>query len=319
MEYFPLNCPNPSVNGGDHYNFASVESMMKILCFLLLVIFLHPVYSQKISRSGVHLLYTGNLNGALDDCGCGDSVVGGFTRILSLIDSFRVSTSPLLILDGGDFLSSYSQPRANRVMLHLISRAGYTALNLGDQEFVESPDFIFKTVQKWKRSLPFLSHNAGRWNASRHFSQNVMQMKMGKVTISIVGLIDPPSFEFISPEALRLEEPEVVLRRVAGEINKRNGLQIVLFHGTWDRARALAERFPWLDVMILAHNQHRGFDLWGNTALMESGVDGEYLGYLHAEWKGKRWRFENKFIPVVKSLPVPGFARKLVDDFYRKP
>ncbi|MEZ4761685.1 MAG: hypothetical protein R3C26_00325 [Calditrichia bacterium] len=48
------------------------------------------------------------------------------------------------MLDSGDALLSYPLPEANRTMLQLLSIAKYDALNIGDQEFVESADFIFR-------------------------------------------------------------------------------------------------------------------------------------------------------------------------------
>lgn len=290
--------------------------------FLLLWFTCSPgaaLFAQETGSPEIHLIYTGNLNCALDDCHCGDGLAGGFTRILTALDSLRERHPGLILVDAGDALNSYSLPNANRLMLELLSRAGYAALNLGDQEFVESPAFLKSANRELERPLPFLSGNVLQKTGGEAVAPlKVQTLRIGKIPVSILGLVDPEAFEFISAEGLTIIPPETALHDVQAEVSDPRGLQILLFHGSWQRAAELLRRFPWIDAVVLAHNQRRQFEVRSGAALVESGSDGEYIGRLRITRAGNSWAFENEFIPIHGRIPPDKKAQRKVDEYYRR-
>lgn len=271
--------------------------------------------SREPNSPEIHLIYTGNLNCTLDDCRCDDELAGGFTRIMAVLDSLRERHPGLILVDAGDFLNSYSLPNANRLMLELLAPAGYAALNLGDQEFVESPAFL----KSANPPLPFLSGNVLLKTSREPAAPLRMQKtRAGQISLSILGLVDAEAFEFISAEGLEIIPPEKALQAVQAEVNDPAGLQILLFHGRWQRASELLREFPWIDAVVLAHNQRRQFQVQSGAALAECGSEGEYIGRLRITRAGDSWAFENEFIPIHRRFPPNQEAQQKVDKYYRR-
>lgn len=278
-----------------------------------------PLYSREPPSPEIHLIYTGNLNCTLDDCRCDDEFAGGFTRVLAVLDSLRERHPGFVLVDAGDFLNSYSLPNANRLMLEMLSPAGYAALNLGDQEFVESPAFLESANRELETPLPFLSGNVLLKTGRKPVAPLRMQkIRAGQISLSLLGLVDAEAFEFISAEDIMIIPPEEALRALQAEANDPAGLQILLFHGSWQRAGELLRQFPWIDVVVLAHNQRRQFQVQSGAALAECGSEGEYLGRLHITRAGDSWAFENEFIPILRRISPNRDAQRKVDDYYRR-
>lgn len=289
------------------------------LILILFTCFLNTaLLSREPNSPEIHLVYTGNLNCTLDDCRCDDKLAGGFTRILAVLDSLRERHPGLILVDAGDFLNSYSLPKANRLMLELLSPAGYAALNLGDQEFVESPAFLMSANRDLEAPLPFLSGNVLLKTSREPAAPLRMQKtRAGQISLSILGLVDAEAFEFISAEGLEIIPPEKALHAVQAEVNDPAGLQILLFHGPWQRASELLREFPWIDAVVLAHNQRRQFEVQSGAALAECGSEGEYIGRLRITRAGDSWAFENQFIPIHRRISPHKEAQRKVDEYYR--
>ena len=288
--------------------------MMKLIIAVFFFAILTTVFARDRTSSHVDMLYTTNLNGALDDCGCGNETVGGLTRIITLVNNFRDSSNNVLLVDAGDFLSSYSSPGDNRTMLRLMALAEYDVVNLGDQEFVESPQFVFDVNRQFRLRLPLLFSNTRLLFSRKTEPLSYRLFHINDLSISVVALMDGNSFEFISPQQISVAAPEAILQQLEPRLLENSQLQIVLFHGTWQKARALTEKFSWIDVMVLAHNQRREFLVINRTAFVESGVEGEYLGHLRIEPRGKQWRFRNEFLPVLQAIPESPSARQLMEN-----
>ncbi len=266
----------------------------------------------------LHIVYSGSMNGTLDDCQCGGPVVGGMTRIISVIDSLRKQHPNMILLDAGDFLNSYSIPNANRMMLKLVSMARYTALNLGDQEFVEGDGFIFSENKTGQLKLPFISANLQNKNADGLLAAAVKPVNISGISVEIIGAIMPASFEFIHPQKLEAKAVNTVLDEFKTENISDRDIHILLFHGTSNDAVTIAQKHPWIDVIIMSHEQKQHFFQKNNTVFAETGGDGEYIGHLIVQKKGKSVKFKNDFIPILEDLPVNSMAKKIVSEYFEK-
>ncbi|RMH91084.1 MAG: bifunctional metallophosphatase/5'-nucleotidase [Calditrichaeota bacterium] len=280
----------------------------------LLLIFCIRWGAAQESPPVLHLVYTANLNGALDDCRCGGEVVGGVTRILALVDSLRRKYPHFLLVDAGDFLSSYRFPAVHRAMLKLLTKARYQALNVGDQEFVEGTDFLVSAAEG--RGLPLVAANL-HWQTSPPAGIPPYRVwKSGGLRVAVLGVVATEAFDFIHPRDIRVNDIARTINRWYREITSATDLQILLFHGTPLQAEALIKATPWVDVVVVGHNQQRYARQVGNALMVETGTDGEYVGHVKIWATGNRWRMENEFIPITRSLPVDPEARSWVEAFY---
>jgi 2',3'-cyclic-nucleotide 2'-phosphodiesterase (5'-nucleotidase family) len=287
--------------------------------FLLFFIFSASLLPRETSYSTIHLVYTGNLNCALDDCRCGGDIAGGVTRIITVMDSLRSRYPDLIVLDAGDHFSSYSLPEANRLMAALLSRAHYTALNLGDQEFVESADFLLEIQEDVEPAFPYLSSNILVKNSNNPFADPIKVVNIDGISVTIWGILDPEAFEFIAIDPLiRIIPPERALEAQKAKIDMNSGMNILLFHGRAKKAAKLIEKFPWIDVVVLSHNQILRYERKEESLLVESGAEGEYIGHLQVKRKKNSWEFQNEFIPVYYRIPPDTATQQKVDEYYQR-
>ena len=294
---------------------ASLIRQIFIFSGVLGVICCQTACAENQPPINLHLVYTSNLNGALDDCRCGGNPVGGMNRVLPVLDSLRSAHPDMLLLDGGDFLMSYTLPEANRVMLNLMAIAGYDALNLGDQEFVESADFIREVSDQSKLDLKVLSANLDAGSRQTFHQYDIFEK--ADVKIAVAGLVMPEAFEFILVDDLTVSPVIEAMNQISTEMTADSDIQIVLFHGSWEAAKAVSQQFPWIDVIILAHNQQKKFVADGEIAFAECGTEGQYIGYLQIQKNEGRWEFKNQFIAINDDLLFSPTAQEMVDGYYK--
>ncbi|MCB0298510.1 MAG: hypothetical protein KDE52_00555 [Calditrichaeota bacterium] len=293
-----------------------MKKLFKIWCFTVMaLLFATGCSAQKPDIAAIHIVYTTNLNGALRDCNCGGAVVGGMTRTLTLIDSLRREHPDLLLLDSGDALLSYPLPEANRTMLQLLSIAKYDALNIGDQEFVESADFIFRETAAQQLDLPHISGNLDWKSGENAQLPGIVKTDVNQLKINIYGVINPAVFGFISVPEIQVNDPAA---HFADWQLDESALQILLYHGSFENAAAFVGQHPGIAAVILGHNQTQRETIEKGTIFLETGFEGEYLGHLVISRKAGEWQFNNEFIPVLADVPPHPVAHKIVDDYFRQ-
>lgn len=126
------------------------------------------------------------------------------------------------------------------------------------------------------------------------------------------------TFDFIAAPASGVAEDVAALAALADAATAESDLQVLLYHGERSDAERLAAQFPWLDVIVLAHQQQKAFSRVRETALVEGGSNGEYIGHLALRRTAEGWQFENEFIPITRNLPLHPEAKRLVAAYYQQ-
>jgi len=282
---------------------------------LVLLLILAPLIEGQ--NATLKILYTGNLNAALDDCRCGGDLVGGLTRIATEIEKYRRKYPNLLLLDAGDYLNSYPDPSLNLLFLKFLQKMNYTALNLGDQEFVEGPEFLAQYFSTHPNPPKMISSNIHPARVKPFFAAKIAAKSANDARVLIWGFTSPRAFDFIPPRHLRFTSVDKFLVGLPESVRRSPDLKIVLFHGKWSAAEVMAKKFSFLNIIIIAHNQHRRAEIVGRTLLAEPGMEGEYLGLITAVRENRNWKLENKFIPIRKTVPENPAFQKRVQRFYK--
>lgn len=285
------------------------------LVLLLLAFFCNSC--AEGNADGIEIVFTANLNGAIEDCQCGGDTVGGFDRILTQIKNIRAQNPNVILLDSGDMLTSYSLPAANQAMLKMLWLAKYNALNLGDQEFVESADFLkLNTINK-QAELPFLSSNLFLEEIEKFPLIRSRKISYQEFKIVILGLVNKETFHFIQPSGMQFKAPGEVLTTISADVDE-NDFHVLMYHGDWESARKLAAEFRWINLILLGNNQERRFEFIGETALAESGGDGEFLGKISVRKENGDWAFAHEFLPIMADMPISPEAIMVVEEYYQQ-
>ena len=91
-----------------------------------------PTLVAKGRTPDLKVIYTANLRGVLDVCGCQALQPGGLARRATLIDQLRKTASATLVVDAGDNLpASRAEPETLTFIYGQLQRMGYQAVGIG--------------------------------------------------------------------------------------------------------------------------------------------------------------------------------------------
>lgn len=232
----------------------SIRIFSKSIFLLFLICLPAAGYSAD-----AYIVYTANINGALQHCNCGDKPRGGIDRIKTFLQNFKSVHQNSIIIDGGDMMNSYPYPELNRTVLQAISLLPYDVIVPGDQEFIEGEKFteLFRTSFSNKLLLSNSELIPGK---SRIFEFPGMR-------ISVSAILAPEVFTFIPmPGILDLKE--------SIEPPDANAFRILVYHGRIDGLKSFLDQHQF-DLVFLAHEQYEEEFYIGQIPVAGVGRDGE--------------------------------------------
>lgn len=246
------------------------------------------------------IVYTSNLNGYLEPCNCQQAYLGGMTRLVTAVDSLQRIHPDMILIDSGDFFKSYPLQAGNWLMLEMMDSLDYDAIALGDQEFVDGIEFLLRGLDHF--GLPVLTDNLQFKTIKERPGSAFITLQKGDYKIGVVNLTDSASFDYSMIEVLSVVPEQKILNEILQQIHPNVDLLLLLYHGSFDRAVGLAERFPEIDVVIAGHTQERAVKNFGNQMVVQSGFDGEYLGILEIDFRDSKYVFKNSFLPIDETF-----------------
>ncbi len=236
----------------------------QIIIVLILLVVVSP--SQTIQ-----LYITGNINGAVADCLCGDSKNGSLARLSTFYG--RTYQSKQIWVDAGNFLTSYKFSEHNSFFLDYYSQLKYDMICLGEQEFVHGDDFFLKTIlTKFSDKLIFTN-----------FPQNNTNIKSVK-KIRRNGI----NFYFLniwSENHLDLIKFLPVNKTIEAEVKKHkleNELIVLFLQGDVEKAEQILKIFPFIVGIIVGNNQEDFLllNLTNKSFILSPGIEAEKIGFV---------------------------------------
>ncbi len=274
------------------------------LSFTIVLITITPWFNTKAAPA--YLIYTSNINGFLQNCGCGSEPLGGIGRIKHFIDTFKTKHPNVLLIDGGDYFNSYPFPGLDEAMSQVLKLMSYDVLVPGDQEFVEGEQFFRRLSSDYSDKLVLTNAN------SNH--KKVLYTQIADKRVAIYGLLCEEVFDFVEvPADLTLTS----LFDLPGEVKSADDLNIVVIHGFLSDAQAFAQKFQTVDLILLSHDQSRGVWNTNGVTILGNGKDSEYISVVKAEYK-RQWKFEVNQIKISESIPEDKDVLKIIEDFNKQ-
>ena len=231
------------------------------------------------------LIYSGEEQGQLGLHGCGAEQVGGLSRRQTVIQSLRQKHANTLNLHTGNILSSTSPNNEliYQIALEALEEMNYDALFLGPQDLCLPFDSLQALLANHP-SLPVVCTNLVSPNTAS-FAPYILQNTPSQIKVALIGLISKSyrtEVTAYNPD-ITLTSPEEVLDALEEEIAEKSDVVLGVLHGSEVEARGLAERFSWLDVLILARNESADASspaIVRNTAIVNNPTKGEAVGVL---------------------------------------
>jgi 2',3'-cyclic-nucleotide 2'-phosphodiesterase (5'-nucleotidase family) len=264
--------------------------MMLKPILLILIIILFSVISSDAGT--IRIIYTANINGSLENCGCGTDPLGGIGRIKTFIDTYRKAHRDALLIDGGDFFNSYPFPELNQAMLQAMHLCAYDLVLPGDQAFIEGEEF-YKSFETAMAGKILISNQASA-------AENYKSFRFGTFGLLITAILSPSAFEFIDkPEWINL------LKSPAGSpTGQKDILRVIVFHGSRAEAEKFASGQTKVDLILMAHDQEKGLWKFNGVLLVGNGKDSEYVSVIEARYDAG-WKIDVQQVSMSDAYPEP--------------
>jgi 2',3'-cyclic-nucleotide 2'-phosphodiesterase (5'-nucleotidase family) len=216
---------------------------LAVLLAPLLLLVCRPDPPEAPAQS-LTIYYTASLRGNLDGCSCEHSPAAGLVKRAVFQ---RAVDRASLVLDAGDILEAVADPDLAREILAVYRELGYAAVGVGETELAAGPD----ALARYARRFPFLAHNLSIRGAP--LSAKPLLVQRAGTLIGIIGVTDP-DLTAATTKWISTEEPAGAVHRLAARCRREGArLVIVLYHGPDEKARALAERSPEVDLILFGH------------------------------------------------------------------
>jgi len=249
------------------------------------------------------IIYTANINGMIENCGCGADPLGGIGRVKSFIDQFSKNHNNVIVIDGGDYFNSYPFPKLNEAMYSSLSLLQYDCLVPGDQAFVEGDTFFYNYASNLKDKIVLTNSDAG---FNKKFEKN-----FGPNQVLIYGYLSPYIFEFIKkPDKLNITNFVSARPQPA----KKNEFQVAVVHGYLSNAEQFADENPDVKLILLAHDQRQGTWEKNQAMIIGNGKDSEYISVIKVSSQN-HWHISVEQNKIHEDLPEDKQIVKIIESF----
>ena len=251
--------------------------------FTDLLVFLTVFFAISVNpAAALTLLYAGEEHGQLGLHGCGAEQIGGLAHRYTLIDELRRKHGSVLNLHTGNLIDA-SDPNAEwiyQIGLSALDTMMVDVLCLGPNEL----SIPLETLTAFHLNHPEVGFVCA--NAEPSIGTPYLIRTISAVKVAVVGLVSERHASKLT--AVGLTPPQTALAERKAEILSKSDAVVVVFHGTQAEAHALAERVPWIDVLIVVSDNEqnepsvsrRAVAFVAETAIVRNETEGAAVGVL---------------------------------------
>ncbi len=263
----------------------------------------HPAKNDTLT-----LVYTGNLDGELEPCGCSlEGDFGGIRRQATMIDRLRKKKPHLVLISSGGFLRSESihDRLTGEYILKGINALKYDAIGVQWADLAYGMNFIKNDNLSWVVS---------NWNDAS-FEEARRITRHGR-TIAFFNWIDPresPQRQMQASKTMTAESDDSTALLQALQHAKQEGTTTVL--ATTLKLEDAQQRFPLehIDILLVrsAYEKYAEPRKVKNTLVLQPGSRGMRMAELDVvlDSSGAITSWQHRIIPLSKTIPD---AKRLV-------
>lgn len=261
---------------------------------------------------------SGQVFGFLKPCGCSPIQYGGLERRANLIASLKEKGWPVVGLDLGDLTAESEAGHAVQMlpeqillkykyMMLALKHLGYAAVGVGEKEFAQHlyPLLGQYTIQKPNEAPILVAANlAGAGEGGkvlpreelfgtgdpkvRPMVEDVEVVAVGGVTVGVVGAVGPSTAEAAAKIDASFKFPNEAdaIRAALAKLAKHPkppALNVLLYQGTLEEAKAVAKAFPAFRLILCKIEQSLppmfpSYENDGKTLIVQVGHKGQNVG-----------------------------------------
>ncbi len=233
------------------------------------------------------LVYTNDVLGEIEPCGCRSNPQGGMLRKSNLLK--KLEDKSILQLDGGDLLFSTNTLPAGLAhqaeiqagyLLQSMDMTAHDAVVPGEKDFALGLPIFEKLIRKSK--IHFLAANLKHRKGSAKFLDDSWifdrtRKDGSKIRIAVIGLVGS---KLAWPPELKASDAIAVAKIEVPKLRKKADLVIALTHQGFEDDQALAVAVPGIDYIVGGHSQSflQTPAKEGHAILFQSSFRNQYVG-----------------------------------------
>jgi 2',3'-cyclic-nucleotide 2'-phosphodiesterase (5'-nucleotidase family) len=236
------------------------------------------------------LLYTGDVIGFIEDCGCHLNPAGGLTRRAWIVNQLHANypKTPLVLLDTGNFSDNPTDVGDLRTatLLQAMKTLDYKAINVGERDLTLGYDDFVKRTQGL--GLNFVSTNIVKQGTKDPVFTPWTIVKVsgtsGKpVAIGVLG-VDRynPVWQKAGPEGtnLGMASPGDMIAKYLPELRAKSDIVVLLAALSKEDAHDLAKRFQDIDLILGSYGglYNTVEETEGRVGIYYTGNQGKRIG-----------------------------------------
>ena len=256
----------------------------------------------QVKNNTLTLIYTGNLDGELEPCGCSlEGDFGGIRRQATMIDRLRKKKPQLFLISSGGFLRSESvhDHLTGEYILKGVKALKYDAIGVQWADLAYGMDFVKGN------DLPWVASN---WRDTTFKTER--RITHSGRTIAFFSWIDPresPQRQMQASHEITAENDDSAPLLQSLQKAKQEGATTVL--ATTLKLDEVKERFSLehIDILLVrsAYEKYAEPKKEGNTLVLQPGSRGMRMAELDVVLAAngiiKSWR--HRIIPLSKTIP----------------
>ncbi|MDO4558551.1 MAG: multiheme c-type cytochrome [Planctomycetia bacterium] len=217
----------------------------------------HGEYFVNWTKPDLTLVFTGQMNGYLEPCGCAGLVRmnGGLSRRFSFFGTLRERGWNPVGFDVGGQIRRFGRQEELKFQLatEALRRMGYGAITLGAGDLKLPSQELVSYVAPTEAKVPslFVSANVAPFGFDAAFTALYRKLRINGITVGVTGVLGDSFLRELSDDNLVTRSAAEGLAEVLPGLAKCDPV-IVLCHGTPEESVALAKQFPMIDVIVTA-------------------------------------------------------------------
>ena len=284
----------------------------RIAVFLMIVSFVFlNCGKQKVYDHSFTIVYSNNIGGRIEPCGC-RIPLGGMERRAGYLKELKNEVDNLLVLDGGVLYFGKTNihdllVKKYKIHVDIITRCmnymGLDVLNIGSNDFKAGLDFIEKIGDQ--AEFQIISANFRERESGNRIFQPYVLKEVDGIKVGIFGIM---ADNFNGIQHFDEDDPYTIgdlmkeSNNMVNELSSKAGLIIALANMEFYQAIELARKFPMINVILLSHlgpikvtEALKPFSpvIEGNTIIIRTPDDGRVVGRLDINIRNGSLEFVN--------------------------
>ncbi len=247
-----------------------------------------PVKPALQKSAELFLVYTTDISGEIEHCGCPGHPRGGLARRVEHVRKL-MEKGPVLQVDAGNLFFPYrgNRPRITdkhkahaRLLAKGVSRVGVHAVNVGYQDVQASPEFLKKLARPEDMDpIPLVCANLYNTEPPKRVFSPYQVVRIKGVQVGILGMMGPG--DLYRNKELEIKDPVEVASALVPYLKEKCDLVILLYAGSFKDLNQLVRHVKGVDIAVVSSRSsrltRRPF-IAGETLVLQAGNRGMYLG-----------------------------------------